>query len=69
MGTGDILLGGNPAMDSHPMQGRVAILLGLLHATETGISSGCVGLWLVCALTFLPYVRNVFLVLLQGLHN
>ena len=32
MGTGDILLGGNP-----PVQGGVAILLGLLHATETGI--------------------------------
>ena len=32
MGTADILLGGNP-----PIQGVVAILLGLLHATETGI--------------------------------
>ena len=32
MGTGDILLGGNP-----PVQGGVAILLGLLHTTETGI--------------------------------
>ena len=32
MGTGDILQGGNP-----PVQGGVAILLGLLHATETGI--------------------------------
>ena len=36
MGTGDILLGGNPAMDLHLIQGGVAILLGLLHATETG---------------------------------
>ena len=35
-GTGDILLWGNPAMDQHPVQGGVAILLGLLHATETG---------------------------------
>ena len=32
MGTGDILLGGKP-----PVQGGAAILLGLLHATETGI--------------------------------
>ena len=32
MGTADKLLGGNP-----PIQGGVAILLGLLHATETGI--------------------------------
>ena len=51
MGTGDILLGGNPAMDQHPVQGGVAILLGMLHATETGISSGRVGLRLVCAFT------------------
>ena len=27
MGTGDILLGGNLAMDYHPVQGGVAILL------------------------------------------
>ena len=26
MGTGDLLLGGNPAMDQHPVQGGVAIL-------------------------------------------
>ena len=36
MGTGDLLLGGNPAMDLHLTQGGVAILLGLLHAAETG---------------------------------
>ena len=54
MGTGNILLGGNPAMDYHPVQGGgVAIFLGLLHASETGISSGHVGLCLVCAFTFL----------------
>ena len=51
MGTGDILLGGNPAMDYYPVQGGVAILLGMLRATETSISSGRVGLWLVCAFT------------------
>ena len=51
MGTGDILLGGNPAMDQHPVREGVAILLGMLHATETGISSGRVGLRLVCAFT------------------
>ena len=38
--TGDILLGGNPAMDWHPVQGGEAILLGMLRAKETGISSG-----------------------------
>ena len=36
MGTGDILLRGNPAMVLHPVQGGVAIPLGLFHATETG---------------------------------
>ena len=44
MGTGNILLGGNPGMDQHPIQGGVAILLDLLYALETGISSGRVGL-------------------------
>ena len=36
MGTGDILLGGNPAVDLHTVQGGVAIPLGLLNAMETG---------------------------------
>ena len=36
--------GGNPGMDQHPIQGGVAILLDLLYALETGISSGRVGL-------------------------
>ena len=44
MVTSDILLGGNPAMDQHPVQGGAAILLGMLHATETSISSDHVGL-------------------------
>ena len=51
MGTSNILLGGNLVMDYHPVQGGVAILLGLLYATETGISSGPAGLWLVWAFT------------------
>ena len=40
MGTGDVVLRGDPAMDQHPIQGRVAIFLGMLHANETRISSG-----------------------------
>ena len=32
--------------------GDEAILLGMLHAKETGISSGHLSLWLVCAFTF-----------------
>ena len=28
----------------------------MLHATETGINSGRVGLWLVCAFTYLSYL-------------
>ena len=60
MGTGDILLGGgNPAMGQHPVQRGVAILLCKLHAKETGISSGRVGLWLVCAFTFFFYYSKV----------
>ena len=31
-------------MDLHPIQGRVAILLGMLHAKETGISIQLLGL-------------------------
>ena len=53
MGNGDRLLGGNSAMDQHPIQGGVAILLSLLYANETGISSGRLGLWLVCAFTYI----------------
>ena len=48
MGTGNILLGGNPVTDQHSVQGEVAILLGMLH-TKTWISSGRLGLWLLCA--------------------
>ena len=51
MGTSNILREVNPVMDQHPIQGGVAILLGMLHATETGINSGRVGLWLVWAFT------------------
>ena len=40
----NILLGGSPTMDLHPIQGRVAILLGMLHAKETGISIQLLGL-------------------------
>ena len=54
MGTGDIPLGGNPAygLASHPGAGGVAILLGLLNATETGNKLGRVGFWFVCTFTF-----------------
>ena len=62
MVTGDILLRGNPAMDQHPIQGGVAILLGMLHAKETGITSGRLGLWLVCVFTFSYRVRGVSLI-------
>ena len=36
---------------SNPVQGGVAILPSLFHATETGLSSGHLGLWPVCAFT------------------
>ena len=36
-------------------RGEVAVLRSrILHATETGISSGCLGLWLVCAFNLVP---------------
>ena len=34
-------------MDYHPVQGGVAILLGLHHTMETSISSSRVGIWFV----------------------
>ena len=37
---------------SIPSRWGVAILLGMLHAKETGISSGRFSLWLLCAFTF-----------------
>ena len=32
MGISDTLLGGKPAIDWHPVQGGVAILIGMFHA-------------------------------------
>ena len=52
MGTSDILLRGNPVMDKHPVRGEVAILLGMLHAKESGISFSHLSLWLTCDFTF-----------------
>ena len=40
MGISDTLLGGKPAIDWHPVQGGVAILIGMFHAKETGINYG-----------------------------
>ena len=48
MGTGDILLEGNLRWTSIRSRGA-AILLGLLHVKESGISSGRLSLWLLCA--------------------
>ena len=42
-------------MDQHPVQGGVAILLGMLHAKETSISSSQIGP-LVCMCFYLPYL-------------
>ena len=49
MGT-DILPGDNPAIDLHPVQGGVAIFLGMLHAKETGITFGHLDVWLAAPL-------------------
>ena len=36
---------------SIPSRGGIAILLGMLHANKTGISSGHLSLWLLCTFT------------------
>ena len=54
MGTGDILLGGRGGEPCDGVTSRSAILLGMLHATATGASSGRLGLWVVCAFTVYP---------------
>lgn len=40
------------AIDKHPVQGGVAILLGMCYANETGMSAGFLGLWLMTAFAF-----------------
>ena len=67
MGSSDKLLGGDPAMDQHPVQGGVAIPLGTLHAKETGISTGRLGLWLVGPFTFLHTNFNLPALSYQGI--
>ena len=39
-------------MDQLSVQGGVTIPLGMLHTNKTGISYGCLGLWLTCTFTF-----------------
>ena len=39
-----VLLGVDPAINWHPIQGGVEMLLGMLHANKTRIRSGCLGL-------------------------
>ena len=51
-------------MDQHPVQGGVSILLGMLHATETGISSGRVGLYLT-----LPLLESIILIIISRHRN
>ena len=46
-------MGVNPTMDLHSVLWGVAIPLGMLHAKAPGISSGRLGLWLVCAFTLI----------------
>ena len=50
MDTNKFNAGGNPAMDQHPIQGGVEILLVPSYATETRISCGLMG-HLVCMQT------------------
>ena len=68
MRTGDILLGGGGGLTlgwtSIPSGG---VLLGMLHATETGICSSCLGFWLMSTFsftlqTYMAIPKNLFLV-------
>ena len=54
MGTGNILLGGNPAMDLVTCPGKSSNTP--MH--ETGISPGRLGLWPMCAFTLPFFVSN-----------
>ena len=47
-------------MDQYPVRGGVVILLGMPDAKETGISSGRLGLWLVCVFTFSATMKFCF---------
>ena len=52
-------------MNKHPVQEGVAILIGMLHATETGISFDRLGLWLVCAF-ILTYFISWYMLLISA---
>ena len=49
-----------------PSRGTVAILLGRRHARETRISSGLLGLWLVCDFTWRLVFLQLLVVILQA---
>ena len=50
----NLMLGDNPVMDQHPIQGGVEIYFQLLHATETVISSDLMG-HLACMQTLISF--------------
>ena len=52
MGTGNILLGGNPAMDWHPIQGEVAVLSVALSYRNRDNLRLCGLPWPVCDFTY-----------------
>ena len=66
MDTGRHTAGGNPVMDWHPIQGGLTILLGMLLAKETRISSGCLGLWPVCAFNLPFYLCQFYFIFHQS---
>ena len=51
-------------MDQFPVQWGVAILPGIPHAMETGISTGRLGPWFICAFTifFLLFYLFFFII-------
>ena len=61
MGIRDMLMGVTLRWTNIPSRGGVAVLLGMLHAKETGISSGRSGLWFMCSLVlkYLHFVTTI----------
>ena len=59
MGTGEILLGLNPAMDEHPIRGGVAILLVASCYRNWDKLRPCGPPWLVCDLTYTFIIVNL----------
>ena len=69
MGTSEILLGGNPVIGQHHIQGGVAILLGMLHAKESRDKLQLFGPLFFVHLYLHPYLGKTVLYFLYVMLN